>query len=137
MRTRSLGLLAAALAALTLAAVTLAACADQPGDPEPTPPAIPVSPSPSPSLPSPEPPVPPVPSTPPVGTGLTTLTGEVTEGVEAGCMLLRTSSGDYLLLGETDELRYGQTATVRGRAQPDLATICQQGTPFQVTEVLD
>lgn len=136
MRTRSLGLLAAALVA-----VSLVACADQPGDPEPTPPGSPGSPSPSPSPspslpPSPEPPVPPVPSTPPVGTGLTTLTGEVTEGVEASCMLLRTSSGDYLLLGETDELRYGQTATVRGRVQPDLATICQQGTPFQVTEVL-
>jgi hypothetical protein len=65
-----------------------------------------------------------------------TITGEVIEGVEAGCVLLRTKDQDYLLVGGEDEVQIGRTATVRGYAEPDLATICQQGTPFVVLEVV-
>ena len=66
-----------------------------------------------------------------------TLTGQIVEGVEAGCRLL----DDYLLLPgpgvSRDEIRAGLTVTVRvGKAQPGMMTTCQQGTPFIVTEVL-
>jgi hypothetical protein len=61
----------------------------------------------------------------------------VVTGVEAGCLLLRTGTGDYLLLGEAaDDLGAGQTVTVRGQIRPDLMTTCQQGTPFEVSEVI-
>lgn len=72
---------------------------------------------------------------PPSGGGRT-ITGEVFEGVEAGCLLLRAAGVEYLLVGRHDEFRIGETVTVRGYADPDLATICQQGTPFVVLEVV-
>jgi hypothetical protein len=65
-----------------------------------------------------------------------TLTGTVEEGVESGCMLLRTQQGLYLLIGgDRQMIARGGKLVVRGKAQPDLMTTCQQGTPFQVTEV--
>ena len=65
----------------------------------------------------------------PTTAGTTTLTGTVTAGVEAGCVLLDR----YLLVGGPRELlRAGATVTVTGRVQPDLMTTCQQGTPFVV-----
>lgn len=67
-----------------------------------------------------------------------TLTGEVAAGVEEGCMILQTDQGDYLLIGDmARDLRFGATVTVRGQYRPDMASTCQQGTPFEVTEVLD
>jgi hypothetical protein len=81
-------------------------------------------------------PYPPMPTvSPPVGAERT-ITGEVFQGVEAGCLLLRAADDDYLLIGGHDELRAGATVTVRGYADPDLITICQQGTPFVVIEVV-
>lgn len=119
--------------------MVMSACADGAGgsDPTPSPPSGTESPAPGPSIPSPpgvpSPPAPPPPSVP---TGAT-LTGEVVTGVEAGCLLLRTGTGDYLLLGEAaDDLGAGQTVTVRGQIRPDLMTTCQQGTPFEVSEVI-
>lgn len=57
------------------------------------------------------------------------LTGTVTSGVEPGCLLL----GEYLLVGgPRDVIKAGAKLTVTGRAQPDLMTTCQQGTPFVV-----
>jgi hypothetical protein len=74
---------------------------------------------------------------PTVTTGELSLTGDVVEGVEAGCRLLRTPSGDYLLVvrPEVDGplLRPGNRVTVRGRLEPELLSYCQQGTPFVVT----
>ena len=65
-----------------------------------------------------------------------TLTGEIEEGVEAGCMLLRAGDRAYLLLGgDRNMIRQGGRVTVRGKPQPGLMTTCQQGTPFQVSEV--
>lgn len=145
MRTRSvLVLVVAALVGL------LAACAGQSGS-ETTPTGTPATgtPAPSPTLPGsppvlptspPAPPVsPPVVTPPPTGKpGLVTLTGEVFAGVEMGCQLLATGSGDYLLIGSAAEpLRSGDTVTVRGYVRANLATTCQQGTPFEVTEVVD
>jgi hypothetical protein len=68
--------------------------------------------------------------------GEMTLTGQIVEGVEAGCRLL----DDYLLLPgpgvSRDDIRAGLTVTVRGRVERGMMTTCQQGTPFIVTEVL-
>lgn len=68
-----------------------------------------------------------------------TLTGRVVAGVEPRCLVLETAQGQYLLLGgeEVDALPVGTTVTVRGQARTDLATTCQQGTPFEVSEIVD
>lgn len=134
MRTR-IGL---ALAGVALAG-SLVACAGgsdgsdaSPSAPAPTPTA-PASSAPPASSPPPGP----VSPTPPPGTEIT-LSGQVVEGVEAGCKLLDTGSEQYLLTGDAaEELRIGDTATVRGRERPDLLSTCQQGIPFEVAEVLD
>jgi hypothetical protein len=58
-----------------------------------------------------------------------TLTGNVTPGVEANCLLL---DGYLLVGGPREHLRAGARVTVTGRVQADLMTTCQQGTPFVV-----
>lgn len=64
------------------------------------------------------------------------IVGVVEAGVERGCMLLRTATELYQLTGSVDPIiRPGAHLTVRGRPRPDLMTTCQQGVPFQVTEV--
>jgi hypothetical protein len=139
MRTRGLTVPLAVLTALLTGAL-LAGCAGDAGDGQPPSPSTPAVPSPSllppvlPTLPSIPPPV----TLPPTSsTGEVTLTGEVVDGVEAGCLLLQTTAGDYLLFGEpVEQLRSGGTATVRGTVHPEMASTCQQGTPFEVTEVL-
>jgi len=61
------------------------------------------------------------------------ISGTVVEGVEAGCLLLSTPDGDYLLLGgDRSVVRAGATLTVRGRADRSVMTTCQQGVPFKV-----
>jgi hypothetical protein len=112
----------ATVLAVAVAAALLGGCADSPS-PSPTPGGS-VSPSISSSgglSPSP---------------GEMTLTGQIVEGVEAGCRLL----DDYLLLPgpgiSRDDIRAGLTVTVRGRVERGMMTTCQQGTPFIVTEVL-
>jgi hypothetical protein len=67
-----------------------------------------------------------------------TVTGELQEGVEAGCTLLRTSGVLYLLIGGDRSKMQGSTSakvTVKGKPEPGLMTTCQQGTPFRVTEM--
>jgi hypothetical protein len=125
-------------------AVLLGACAQQPGEsggsPSPAPPTVSPPVTPTPPMPTPIPPetpMPPQPSPVPPPGSLQTITGEVAEGVEMGCVLLQTDKGLFLLLGEgVDELRFGRTATVRGYADPSVMTTCQQGTPFMVAEVV-
>ena len=143
MRVRPVTVVRAAVAAL-VAGVLLAGCGGDAGDDEPTPsPSSPGPPSPSlpspvlPTLPPESPPVPPI-SPPSTGrTGEVTLTGELVSGVEAGCLLLETDTGEYLLFGEpVEQLRTGGTVTVRGQVRNDMMSTCQQGTPFEVTEVL-
>ncbi|MPZ25075.1 MAG: hypothetical protein GEV12_01130 [Micromonosporaceae bacterium] len=150
MRTRSVVVATAAV----LAAALLGACGGESGGPEPSPsteapgtPTPPASPSPPTTAPPTTEPVPPgqPPLSPPVVVppptdrpGQTTLSGQVYAGVEAGCRLLRTESGDYLLIGQAAEsAQLGSTVTVRGQVRADMATTCQQGTPFEVSEVLD
>lgn len=129
MRTR----IGPALAATVLAGL-LAACAGEPdgGAPDDRGP-TPSSPAPTTTSPGPGS----TPPTPPPGRE-TTLTGQVVEGVEAGCKLLDTGAEQYLLAGDAAAgLEIGVAVTVRGRERPDLLSTCQQGVPFEVTEVLD
>ncbi|MBX6357008.1 MAG: hypothetical protein IRZ05_14290 [Micromonosporaceae bacterium] len=68
-----------------------------------------------------------------------TITGRVFEGVEAGCLLLDTGAGDYLLVVprhlDRSAVRAGARLVVRGRVEPGLVSYCQQGTPFLVSEI--
>ncbi|WP_412541957.1 hypothetical protein R8Z50_05285 [Longispora sp. K20-0274] len=76
-----------------------------------------------------------IPTNPPAK-GEMTVTGTVEDGVEQGCTVLRTPVGVFLLLGgDRTLIGEGNRVTVRGRAEPDLLTTCQQGTPFHVLEV--
>lgn len=83
----------------------------------------------------------PTPTAPPGGGSPMTLRGTVSEGVEAGCLVFTAENGGtdvtWTLLGETSDLRPGATVTLRGTPRSDMATICQQGQPFWVTEVLE
>lgn len=58
-------------------------------------------------------------------------TGSVTEGVEAGCLLMQVGGTSYQLLGVPGEL-LGQVVTVTGRLAADTLTTCQQGKPLKV-----
>jgi hypothetical protein len=65
-----------------------------------------------------------------------TLTGIPEEGVESGCVVMRSGDKLYNLLGGDPQLlQSGRTIIVRGRPNPGLMTTCQQGTPFEVSEV--
>jgi hypothetical protein len=66
------------------------------------------------------------------GDGLLTVTGTVTEGVEAGCRVL---DGYLLIGGPSDLLQPGARITVIGRIDPDVLSYCQQGTPLLVESV--
>jgi hypothetical protein len=133
MRARTVAVVLAALAI-----GLLGACAGDAGDDGQAPGPTTEAPSAPPSvLPPGLPTLRPTPSLPPRD-GEQTLTGEVIEGVEAGCRLLATDTGEYLLFGDAvAQLAVGGTVTVRGRVQPDMMSTCQQGTPFQVLEVLE
>lgn len=109
----------------------LGACADENGEPSQPPTATP------PTAPPTTPPGSPPTVTPPPGETIQTVSGEVYAGVEAGCQLIHTGSADYLLIWRDGQFRSGETVTVRGYPDSDLATTCQQGTPFIVTEVVD
>lgn len=139
MRTQRMVVTLTALAVVAL----LGACEHDDGEAAGTPP--PSSPSATPDpMPSVSPPVVPVPPQPtvvppPTAAPGPSITGRVIEGVEAGCLLLRTPSGDYLLIATPamrDRLQVSATATVRGYADPNMMTTCQQGTPFVVQEVV-
>ncbi|MCW2622200.1 MAG: hypothetical protein JWL64_1802 [Frankiales bacterium] len=69
--------------------------------------------------------------------GVVSIQGTVSAGVEAGCLVLSNAGGQYALIGAavTPDV-IGQEVIVTGTAAEDLATTCQQGTPFNVTQVL-
>jgi hypothetical protein len=77
-----------------------------------------------------------VPPTPTKGatSGLVTLRGQVTEGVEAGCVILTSDVGTVYDLIATDrgQLVTGSRMEVVGEPVPGLVTTCQQGIPFKV-----
>ena len=76
---------------------------------------------------------------PPPSTGSEmTITGTLQEGVEGTCVLLKTSDRLYQLIGGDRSKLQGSTSakvTVTGRIATGMMTTCQQGTPFQVTDV--
>ncbi len=78
-----------------------------------------------------------LPATPSAGRGrFMTIRGTIEPGVEAGCLILTTSHGVYLLVGpQTAGLTAGMTVEVKGAPDDTVATACQQGIPFIVTEV--
>jgi hypothetical protein len=68
--------------------------------------------------------------------GELTLTGTPEEGVEAGCIVMRSNGVVYQLVGgDRQMLLSGRPVVVRGTPNPGLISICQQGTPLQVSEV--
>ena len=73
--------------------------------------------------------------TPPVAGQTETLTGVVSAGVEAGCRVLQTDRGVFVLVG-TVTVPEGQPVSVRGVRRDDLMTTCQQGPAFEVQTVL-
>jgi hypothetical protein len=63
-----------------------------------------------------------------------TLTGQVEEGVEPGCLVLRHNGELYQLVGgDKSVVRAGARVTVRG-SPVDMMSTCMQGKPFQVVE---
>jgi hypothetical protein len=116
----------AALAALLLA-LALAACAQPSADSAGSAPSV----APSADLPS---------ADLPSAQGSQTLSGTVTAGVEPNCLVLSGDGATHLLVFHDESLRsaakVGTDVTVVGKAQPDLMSTCQQGTPFIVTSVL-
>lgn len=85
-------------------------------------------PSPIPELPDPAAPTGP----------LERLTGVVGEGTERGCTLLHLGQGEaVLLVGGGPRLVPGAQVVVEGHRSPQLATTCQQGSPFVVARVVD
>lgn len=94
--------------------------------------------TPSADLPTVEPPgsKPAVPPPPGQGEAPQTVRGVVAEGVEAGCLVLNTDSGPYVLIGgDRRLLQPGRTVEVVGVPDPSMVTTCQQGTPMKVTSV--
>jgi hypothetical protein len=67
-----------------------------------------------------------------------TITGTLQEGVEGNCVLLKTPERLYQLIGgDRSKLQVSPSAkvTVTGRIAVGMMTTCQQGTPFQVTDI--
>jgi hypothetical protein len=71
--------------------------------------------------------------------GAETVTGTVSAGVEANCLLLTSGGTSHLLIFKDPALRanapVGKTVTVTGRSEPSMVSTCMQGTPFIVTSV--
>jgi len=114
-----------------LVALALAGCANGAASSSSSP--APVTPSaavPSAAVPTEEPSI-----SKPADTGSKTLTGTISAGVEANCLLL----DDHLLIFDDAALKatakVGATVTVTGSAKPGMMTTCQQGTPFVVTAI--
>jgi hypothetical protein len=128
---------------LLLTGGLMAACGSGTGSPTPADSgsSSPVEPSPSASA---------GPSAPPSGNGIAsgepapgptaqgaelTITGQVEQGVEAGCTLLRTDGRTYNLLGgDRNIVKAGNKVTVRGHVAGGVMSHCMQGEPFQVEE---
>lgn len=68
--------------------------------------------------------------------GEITVTGQVEDGVEPGCLLLRAPDQLYLLIGgDRARLSAGGRLAVRGVPDPGALSTCQQGTPLRVLAV--
>jgi hypothetical protein len=62
--------------------------------------------------------------------------GVVTEGAEAGCLVLEAEPEDYLLFSDVqDALTPGNYVAVRGTLVEDSGSGCQQGRMFEVHSI--
>jgi hypothetical protein len=65
-----------------------------------------------------------------------TLSGKISSGVEAGCVLLEQDGKTYNLVGGDKKILVeGAQVEVTGAIEEGLMTTCQQGTPFKVESV--
>ncbi len=88
-----------------------------------------------PALPAPSDPSPPSSSAGPEPTGEITISGRVEAGVEANCLILRTSDKTYQLMGgDKNVVKAGNNVVVRGHIVKGVMSYCMQGEPFQVAE---
>jgi hypothetical protein len=97
------------------------------------------APSPSATAPAPSPVDPSVPAQPAPSSSSVVLSGVISPGVEAGCIILQSDGKQYLLLFRDPALKSqakpDATVTVEGVADPTRMTTCQQGTPFIVSSI--
>ena len=76
---------------------------------------------------------------PPSGDAAFTVRGMVQPGVEAGCPVVSSRQGTFLLVGpeaaRAEQLRPGTEVTVTGTPATGAVTTCQQGTPLEVHSI--
>jgi hypothetical protein len=101
-------------------------------------PSAPATAAPSPSTPSiPAPstgPLSPTPTGKPTNGATITVVGTVQDGVEAKCLVLRTDSQSYQLMGgDPAVVRAGAHLRVTGVVRTDVMSYCMQGIPLEVT----
>jgi hypothetical protein len=132
MRRVLLSLLAAAFVLLLTSCADPSASTNDPGSPTTVPPSssAPVTTTPPKST-VPVPPGPPA-GTPPASGRRIVVEGIVESGVEPGCKVISTATGQYLLLGDVP---LGVEVRVTGVAATGVSTTCQQGTPLRVVSV--
>ena len=64
-----------------------------------------------------------------------TITGTVTAGAEPSCLLVSAQRVEYLLLTNNPAVVAGESVRATGHVARDIRTHCQQGIPFEVTQV--
>jgi hypothetical protein len=121
-----------------ICAGVLASCArasNEPGAGAPASPASPESPWPAISAPVTSPPASPLPSIPPPSAGSDmTLTGQVEQGVEPGCLIMHNGGKTYELMADKyPAVRAGAKVVVTGHVVTGMMSHCMQGQIFQVT----
>ncbi len=110
-------------------AAMVSGCGEDPAPPAPPP-------SQSADDPLTDPPVTGTPSNPGKPDQVVTVTGVLSDGVEAGCLILATGSQTFQLLGvRPADATIGSRVVVTGSVRPDLMTTCQQGTALQVITI--
>lgn len=76
------------------------------------------------------------PTTSPPGAASLTVDGVIEKGVEPGCLVLRAGPKSYLLQGaEATGAPVAVPVRVTGELLDNVASYCQQGTPFQVDSI--
>ncbi len=66
-----------------------------------------------------------------------TVTGTVMDGVEAKCLILRTDTASYQLLGGDPAVVHADARiTVTGFVRTDVMSYCMQGIPLEVTSAV-
>jgi hypothetical protein len=135
------------LTGLLLAVALLAACADTGGtdgeaagatSPTTAPGTVPTVPTTRSPTTRPPTTTPQAPTTVPGSPGSEiTVTGALRDGVEPGCLLLRSEQGTLYLLVGTDrsKLTASRRVQVTGKLAPDLLSICQEGQPLLVRSI--